>query len=186
MPLNNPFRSETKGRATGVIHILVLVSMDQTKPNLMRTFQRVAWVWGLVVLVATSALAEGDKKPTKATAAEGIEFTEAAWAAVVKKAKAEKKIIFLDAYASWCGPCKLLQKNVFTRPDVGELFNKNFVNVKVDMEKGEGPQLSRMFPLEAYPTLFFIDPNGKVLKKVIGYQSPEALISIGKSLVTNQ
>ncbi|HEV7346761.1 thioredoxin family protein [Telluribacter sp.] len=152
----------------------------------MKTFQKVAWIGGLVLLVATAAWAEGDKKPEKIVTVKGIEFTEAAWGAIVKKAKAEKKIIFLDAYASWCGPCKLLQKNVFTRPDVGELFNKNFVNVKVDMERGEGPQLARMFPLEAYPTLFFIDPNGKVIKKVIGYQSPETLISIGKSLVTNQ
>jgi thioredoxin 1 len=149
----------------------------------MKTFQKVTWVWGLVAVLASTAWAEGEKKPAKAAAEDGIQFTEATWAAVVKKAKAEKKIIFLDAYASWCGPCKLLQKNVFTRPEVGDLFNKNFVNVKVDMERGEGPQLAKMFPLEAYPTLFFIDPNGKIIKKVIGYQSPEALISIGKSLV---
>ena len=50
------------------------------------------------------------------------------------------------------------------------------------MERGEGPQLARLFPLEAYPTLFFIEPSGKIIKKVIGYQTPEALISIGKSV----
>ncbi|WP_228713803.1 thioredoxin family protein [Arundinibacter roseus] len=127
--------------------------------------------------------ADGKDKKAKADESTGIQFTEAAWAAIVKKAKAENKIIFLDAYASWCGPCKLLQKNVFTRSDVGEVFNKNFINVKVDMERGEGPQLARLFPLEAYPTLFFIEPSGKIVKKVIGYQSPEALISIGKSVV---
>lgn len=116
----------------------------------------------------------------------GIQFTEASWAAIVKKAKAEKKIIFLDAYTSWCGPCKLMQKNVFTRADVGEIFNKNFINVKVDMEQGEGPQLARLFPLEFYPTLFFIDTRGDVVKKVVGYQSPESLIAIGKGVVSNQ
>ena len=65
---------------------------------------------------------------------------------------------------------------------MGDLFNKNFINVKVDMERGEGPQLARQFPLEAYPTLFFIEPNGKIIKKVIGYQTPEALIAIGKGV----
>jgi thiol:disulfide interchange protein len=127
--------------------------------------------------------AGGEDKNAKSVEGEGIHFTNDAWAVIMKKAKAENKIIFLDAYASWCGPCKLLQKNVFTRSDVGEVFNKNFINVKVDMERGEGPQLARIFPLEAYPTLFFIDPNGRIVKKVVGYQSPEVLITIGKSLV---
>ncbi|WP_461083480.1 thioredoxin family protein [Spirosoma flavus] len=124
----------------------------------------------------------GDNKPTVKSSEEGIQFTEAAWRDILKKAKAEKKVIFLDAYASWCGPCKMLQKNVFTKKAVGDFYNGKFINVKMDMEKGEGPALSQVYPLEAYPTLLFIDGNGRVLKKVLGYQSPEDLIAIGKSV----
>jgi len=123
----------------------------------------------------------GDK-PAPKDNAEGIQFTDAAWKEVLKKAKAEKKIIFLDAYASWCQPCKMLQKNVFTKKTVGDFYNGKFINVKMDMEKGEGPALSQVYPLEAYPTLLFIDANGRVLRKVLGYQSPEDLIAIGKSV----
>ncbi len=112
----------------------------------------------------------------------GIKFTEAAWREVLKQAKAQKKIIFLDAYASWCGPCKMLQKNVFTQKAVGDYYNGRFINVKMDMEKGEGPALAQVYPLEAYPTLMFIDGNGRVLQKVLGYQSPEDLIAIGRSV----
>ena len=138
---------------------------------------------GIVALSATLVLATNvrKEKPTS-TNDEGIQFVDANWASVLQKAKAEKKIIFLDAYASWCGPCKLLQKNVFPRQDVGAYFNKNFINVKVDMERGEGPQLARMYPLEAYPTLFFITPEGKVIRKVVGFQTAERLIEIGKSV----
>lgn len=117
-----------------------------------------------------------------APADEGIQFTEASWKDILKKAKAEKKVIFLDAYASWCGPCKMLQKNVFTKKDVGDFYNSKFINVKIDMEKGEGPALAQVYPLEAYPTLMYIDGNGRVLKKVLGLQTPEALIAIGKSV----
>lgn len=124
----------------------------------------------------------GDDKRSPKEDAEGIQFTETSWKEVLKKAKAEKKVIFLDAYASWCGPCKMLQKNVFTKKAVGEFYNGKFINVKMDMEKGEGPALSQVYPLEAYPTLLFIDANGRVLKKVLGYQSPESLIAIGKSV----
>lgn len=126
---------------------------------------------------AVSTHLTGDDRPEA-----GIQFTEASWREILKKAKAEKKVIFLDAYASWCGPCKLLQKRVFTQKTVGDYFNQRFINVKMDMEKGEGPALSQVYPLEAYPTLLFIDGNGRVLKKVLGYQSPEDLIAIGRSV----
>ncbi len=124
----------------------------------------------------------GRTKSASANAADGIQFTDASWRDILKKAKAEKKVIFLDAYASWCGPCKLLQKNVFTKKAVGDFYNEKFINVKMDMEKGEGPALSQVYPLEAYPTLLFIDGNGRVLKKVLGLQTPENLIAIGKSV----
>ncbi|AQG82521.1 thioredoxin family protein [Spirosoma montaniterrae] len=121
------------------------------------------------------------KKPGKA-GEPGIQFTEASWRDILKKAKVEKKIIFLDAYTSWCGPCKMLQKNVFTKKDLGDFYNSRFINVKIDMEKGEGPALSQVYPIEGYPTLMFIDGNGRVLKKILGYQSPESLLAIGKSV----
>ena len=117
-----------------------------------------------------------------APAETGIQFTEASWKDILKKAKAEKKIIFLDAYASWCGPCKMLQKNVFTKKAVGEFYNSKFINVKMDMEKGEGPALAEVYPLEAYPTLMYIDGNGRLLKKFIGAPGADDLISLGKSV----
>lgn len=145
--------------------------------------RREFWLLSTMMLLAIgfmSAFAPASRTLPEDT--EGIQFTETSWNNILKKAKAEKKVIFLDAYASWCGPCKMLQKNVFTRKEVGDYFNKSFINVKMDMEKGEGPMLSQRYPLEAYPTLLFIDGNGRVLKKVIGYQAPDQLLAIGKSV----
>ncbi|GAB4034187.1 thioredoxin family protein [Spirosoma gilvum] len=155
--------------------------------------KKVFWLLALLLVGIASLPTQAGSHPTRTNRAgnhniapkndaEGIQFTETSWREVLKKAKAEKKVIFLDAYASWCGPCKMLQKNVFTKKAVGDFYNSKFINVKMDMEKGEGPALSQVYPLEAYPTLLFIDGNGKVLKKVLGYQSPEDLIAIGKSV----
>ena len=81
---------------------------------------------GITVLTTNSAFTSTISIPVikakPAPAEEGIQFTEAAWKDILKKAKAEKKVIFLDAYASWCGPCKMLQKNVFTKKAVGDLL----------------------------------------------------------------
>jgi thioredoxin 1 len=110
----------------------------------------------------------------------GIQFAKSSWAKVLEKAKKEKKPIFFDAYASWCGPCKMMQKKVFTEQTVADYYNQNFVNYKQDMEIGEGPMLANKYPLEAYPTLFFIDENGKVIRQEVGYRTKDDLLNIGK------
>ncbi|MCF0059460.1 thioredoxin fold domain-containing protein [Dyadobacter sp. CY356] len=149
----------------------------------MKGFKHIIYLLAVVALTFSIAeAADGRKNETKVNADAGIKFTGGNWASILKKAKAENKIIFLDAYTTWCGPCKLLQKNVFTKPEVGALFNQKFINVKVDMESGEGPKLAQKYPLEGYPTLFFIDGDGKIVKQVIGYQNPETLVSIGKAI----
>lgn len=99
---------------------------------------------------------------------QGIEFEHGTFAEALQKAKQENKLVFLDAYASWCGPCKRLSREMFPREDVGSFFNKHFVSFKQDMEKGEGLQLRKKYPVSAFPTLFFIDPNGEVITKIKG------------------
>lgn len=65
----------------------------------------------------------------------GISFEHSSWEDILKKAKEENKLIFIDAYTTWCGPCKMMARNVFTDAEVGTFFNQNFINVKLDMEK---------------------------------------------------
>ncbi|GAH00631.1 unnamed protein product, partial [marine sediment metagenome] len=72
------------------------------------------------------------------TFGQGINFNVHSFEEAIKTAKAENKLIFVDAYTTWCGPCKWMSKNVFTEGKVGDYFNESFVNVKIDMEKGEG------------------------------------------------
>nr|WP_309762545.1 thioredoxin family protein [Chryseobacterium sp. SORGH_AS_1175] len=69
---------------------------------------------------------------------ESIQFQDVPFKDLIAKAKKENKIVFIDAYASWCGPCKMMERNVFTKKSVGDYFNTNFVNARFDMEKGEG------------------------------------------------
>lgn len=73
------------------------------------------------------------------------------WKKIVKKAKKEKKLIFVDCYTSWCGPCKLLARDVFTNDEVADFFNANFVNAKFDMEKdADGKILRKQFDVKFF------------------------------------
>ncbi len=129
----------------------------------------------LILLLTALSIAAG-----KAHAA-GIKFLESkAWKEVLAEAKRSNKPIFLDAYATWCGPCKYLQKDVFTDGDVGAFFNANFISVKIDMEKGEGPDLSDEFGVDAYPTLLFFNPQGKLVHKFVGAMGADEFVELGK------
>lgn len=97
-----------------------------------------------------------------------IGFKEADWKTQLATAKKDNKIIFFDAYTSWCGPCKMMAKDVFTRDSVADMFNQTFLNVKYDMEKGEGPALKDKYEVSAYPTYLFINGDGEVVHKIVG------------------
>ena len=106
----------------------------------------------------------------------GISFRDLTFKEAMKVAKVEKKLIFLDCYTSWCGPCKMLAKKIFPDPTVGEFFNEKFVSLQMDMEKAEGPELGKKYKVGAYPTLLFIDEKGELKHSVCGYMSAEALL----------
>lgn len=115
---------------------------------------------------------------------QGINFEEGTWSEVVAKAKAANKPIFVDLYATWCGPCKVMAKNVFTDKAVGDKFNASFVNYKTDAEKGEGIDLAKKFNIKGYPTFIFVDPsNEKEIYRVMGAMSaPDFIQEANKAL----
>ncbi|MBS1652884.1 MAG: thioredoxin family protein [Bacteroidetes bacterium] len=121
--------------------------------------------------------------PSPAFNSEGIEFFEGNWNQLLDKAKKENKHIFLDAYASWCGPCKMMKKRVFTDKEVGAFFNKNFISVAIDMEKGEGPALSNKYSVQAYPTLIFLNSKGAYVGKSVGYHSAKDLLKLAEEVL---
>ena len=75
--------------------------------------------------------------------AQGIEFFHGTWAEALEKAKSEERLIFVDAFAAWCGPCKRMAAQTFPDPKAGEFFNANFINLKIDMEKPENALIRR-------------------------------------------
>ncbi len=103
------------------------------------------------------------------TAQEGINFDHSTWSEALKKAKTENKLIFVDVYTSWCGPCKKMVAEVFPQKQVGDLFNASFVNCKIDAEKGEGVQVAKTYEVRSYPTYLFVNGNGDLVYRTLGY-----------------
>lgn len=100
--------------------------------------------------------------------AQGLLFENGTFAAALEKAKVENKIVFLDVYTTWCGPCKQMAANLFPAREAGTLYNKHFVNYKIDAEKGEGVEVAARYNVAGYPTNLFIRPDGSVVYTVMG------------------
>ena len=113
--------------------------------------------------------------------AQGIEFMKGSWKEILAEAARQDKIVFVDAFTTWCGPCKMMDRNTFTNKEVGEFFNANFINAKIDMEKGEGPALAQEYSVRAYPTFLFVDSEGQLVHRTLGYQEASMFIQNAKA-----
>lgn len=92
------------------------------------------------------------------------------------EAKSQRKVLFVDVYTTWCGPCKWMDENTFKDGRVTEKFNKKFINYKVDGDSFAGVNVGIIYRVDSYPTYLFISPDGQVLHRIEGTMSPEGLM----------
>lgn len=121
--------------------------------------------------------------PAMAQEGKGIQFFKGTFAQALAKAKAEGKPLFVDFYAVWCGPCKKMEKQIFTQPEVGEYFNKHFIALQLDAEKPENVDVAKTYKVEAFPTLGIFDGEGKALSINVGYMNAQELLAMAKTAV---
>lgn len=118
------------------------------------------------------------------------------WQQVLKKAKKENKYIFVDCYATWCKPCKQMDKEVYTNDSVGDLLNDKFISVKVQMDSTKNDneftrswyktakEMGRTYRVAEYPTFLFFSPDGEVVYKAFGYKAPDNFIQVARDALT--
>lgn len=130
-------------------------------------------------------------------AATGIRFENGlTWKAIREKAKKEKKYIFMDAYTTWCGPCKMMAKSIFPQPQVGSFFNANFINVKVQLDttKKDDEEVRRWYQdahdimvnysVRVFPTYLFFSPDGELVHRAVGASDATAFIAKAKNALS--
>lgn len=113
-----------------------------------------------------------------------IEFEHGTFAELLAKAKKENKMIFIDCYTTWCGPCKWMAKNIFTNDTAADFYNKNFMNAKIDMENGEGIEIAKKYGIRAYPTLLYLNSDGAQIHRICGAGSVKSFIADGEDAMS--
>jgi len=128
----------------------------------------------LSVFVMTSLMSSDVEK--------GINFDHMSLADAKVEAIKTGKLIFIDCYTDWCGPCRRMAKTSFKDERVGNAFNGNFINLKIEMEKDlDRKEIAMKYRINAYPTLLIINGEGKLIKKVLGMQSVDGLLHLAKT-----
>lgn len=112
----------------------------------------------------------------------GIQFNKLNWSQAIEQSQKEQKPIFLFAHANYCSSCKEMISTVLPEKEVGEIFNQHFINKEVDIESEEGKKLVTDFEITGTPTLLFLHPDGKIIKKVSGFQNKQELIDLTKGI----
>lgn len=101
-------------------------------------------------------------------AQEGVKFMEGSFQEALEVAKAQKKMLFVDVYTSWCGPCRWMSEKVLQTPEAAAFFDKHVVCLKIDAEKGEGVEFADRYDAHAYPTFLMFTADGTLRHKIVG------------------
>ncbi|MDE6377402.1 MAG: thioredoxin family protein [Duncaniella sp.] len=125
-----------------------------------------------LILAALAALALVPAPARAQTDFRHITYDEARQAAV-----SEGKLLFIDFFTEWCGPCKRMASQVFPTKEVGDYMNAKFVAIKIDAEKGEGPALAKKYGVKAYPTFIICNADGSAIGEFAGYKEGNAFIA---------
>lgn len=104
------------------------------------------------------------------------EFRHISFEEAKSAAKVEGKLIFVDFYTQWCGPCKRMASTVFPKKEIGDYLNSGFVCLKLDAE-AEGASLAKAVGVKAYPTLMVFDADGKSLGSFAGLKDGQEFIT---------
>lgn len=104
------------------------------------------------------------------------------WEKALEQARKEKKPVFVDFYTTWCGPCRWMENNVFTTPEVEQFMSERFVCLRINIEQEEEALVEEM-EIESIPTLVFFDADGNVLNRGSGALESSDLIAVGKKVL---
>ena len=107
------------------------------------------------------------------TAPAQVKFETKSTDAVRSMAEKAGKRVFIDLYASWCPPCRMMDKHVFSRKDVGEFMDKRFVSAKYDTDRAIGKDLLARYGNGAIPLYLVFDTAGELLGRIQGASSAE-------------
>ena len=96
------------------------------------------------------------------------------------------KLVFIDLYADWCPPCRAMEREVFSRKDVGEFMDQRFVAAKYDTDKTTGRELMKKYGSGAIPLYLVFDTQGELLGRIQGAADADTFMDNLRTIIARQ
>jgi hypothetical protein len=110
---------------------------------------------------------------------EGLRFFKGNWLKAMEEAKNSNKLIFVNVYTEWSESSRMMKEDIFPLKMVGDKYNNQFVNYRVDGDWREGESFNKRYQIEVYPTYLYINGDGVVVYRSSGYEEdPRWFISL--------
>jgi thiol-disulfide isomerase/thioredoxin len=158
--IEQAFKEKAEGFLCGTTFVglffVILPKIEMNSPKTrIRIMKAVAAMW--MSLLSLNAMGQ-----------EGVKFFEGDWNALLNEAKKKGKPFFVDFYATWCGPCKMMKKTTFMDAEVSKVANRDFLAYMVDVDQNR--DLSATHRIRVLPTVVFFDATGKEMGRFEGYK----------------
>lgn len=115
-----------------------------------------------------------------------VKFETKSTDAVHEMALKQQKPVFIDLYATWCPPCRTMDREVFSRKDVGEFMERHFVAAKYDVDKTTGRELMQRYGSGAIPLYLVFTPQGELLGRIQGAANAETFLENLRTILAKQ
>jgi thioredoxin-related protein len=143
----------------------------------------------LFLMIAGQMLGYSQVDSTK-----GIAFERGlTWQEVLQKAKIENKFVFIDCYTTWCGPCRLMDQQVYINDSIGTFINAHYISIRLQMDKTDedNPQIKsshktadfvhQKYNIGSYPTFLFFSPDGRLVHREGGFKRAKVFLNLAKA-----
>jgi len=109
-----------------------------------------------------------------------IVFRQIKYSQLFEVAKKEQKKVMLFFHFDGCSACIKMEKEVFTNRDVYEYYNSSFICFSIDILKGDGVNINKIYNVQTCPTFTYLDPIGNEVHKIVGAFSSDEFIKQGE------
>ena len=115
-----------------------------------------------------------------------VKFETKSTDAVREMAVKTGKLVFIDLYATWCPPCRTMEREVFSRKDMGDFMERHFVAAKYDVDKTTGKELLKRYGSGAIPLYLVFDTQGELLGRIQGAAKPDEFMADLQTILDRQ